>query len=293
MFGQGPDGPDDIFDRLVTENLVPTSSALIRRCCLDELGGFNEKMDFAEDWEMWLRLAATEKMMCIPQPLSYYWMEYPEALRYPDLRKFLSNRMTAVRNGCRARKLVRSVPADLEAYALAVSCLYAAFLAFALKQNDRATSYLARAIATDLNMFNRHRTWYFFQNYAQHEAAGLGTFDSPTELLKVVVPVFARLQPGERVEHFSQRAAWLLDQARASVAWLDWAAALCYLEMARQLDPRLSTRRLLVARLCLLYVQAALRRATRLLGRPVLSAGESARDMVSGLTRRPPGGPMP
>ena len=50
-------GPD-IFEALTYENFIPLHALLIRRECLQATGGFDETMRWAEDWHLWLRLAA-------------------------------------------------------------------------------------------------------------------------------------------------------------------------------------------------------------------------------------------
>ena len=267
LFGQGPDTPQDIFERLLMENLIPASSVMTRRDCLTAIGGFNEQMDFAEDWELWLRLAARYSQLCIPEPLSYYWMPSPDPIRYPNLDNFLAARTAAVRNGLESRRLVTPVGPDLEAQALGVSCLYAASLGFALGQSDKGTSYLTEAIALDPNMFNRPKTWYLLQNYARHEAANLGVFETAIDLLRAVFPAFVRAQPSMCRGQFAQRARWLVDEARGGAAWGDWGAVPCYLEMARQLDLDLPKRRRLMLTLRLTYAKATVRKALILLRR--------------------------
>jgi glycosyltransferase involved in cell wall biosynthesis len=47
----------ELFDLLVASNFVYTSTTL-RRDVLDRTGGFDERLHRAEDWELWLRIAA-------------------------------------------------------------------------------------------------------------------------------------------------------------------------------------------------------------------------------------------
>jgi glycosyltransferase involved in cell wall biosynthesis len=50
--------PEDLRVRLIHGNLVPggCSSVLARTSLLRELGGFDERLSYTEDWELWLRL---------------------------------------------------------------------------------------------------------------------------------------------------------------------------------------------------------------------------------------------
>lgn len=44
---------------LIGPNFVPLSTVLVRRSVLDLVGGFGEDLSRAEDWELWLRIAAS------------------------------------------------------------------------------------------------------------------------------------------------------------------------------------------------------------------------------------------
>jgi glycosyltransferase involved in cell wall biosynthesis len=48
------------------------SNVLIRRSALDEIGGFNETIQYSEDWEMWLRLATKYEFIVVPKPQILY-----------------------------------------------------------------------------------------------------------------------------------------------------------------------------------------------------------------------------
>ncbi len=45
-----------VFDELIRGNFIPAMSALVRRRCFDEVGGYDESL-YIEDWDMWLRIA--------------------------------------------------------------------------------------------------------------------------------------------------------------------------------------------------------------------------------------------
>jgi glycosyltransferase involved in cell wall biosynthesis len=52
-----PDDPRELFRLLLAGNFIYTSST-VRRAVLAEVGGFNGEVSPAEDWELWLRIAA-------------------------------------------------------------------------------------------------------------------------------------------------------------------------------------------------------------------------------------------
>jgi glycosyltransferase involved in cell wall biosynthesis len=63
----------DVYAKLVlTDFLDNGSNPLIRRQALLEVGGFDESLSPAEDWDMWLRLAARYHFVVVPLPQILY-----------------------------------------------------------------------------------------------------------------------------------------------------------------------------------------------------------------------------
>jgi glycosyltransferase involved in cell wall biosynthesis len=57
----------DVYERLLVSNFLENgSNPLIYREALVELGGFDESLKAAQDWDMWLRLAAKYSFTCVP-----------------------------------------------------------------------------------------------------------------------------------------------------------------------------------------------------------------------------------
>jgi hypothetical protein len=52
---------------LYARNAVPSSGALVRRSALDGLGGYDERLTFSEDHDLWLRLARTGAPVHVPE----------------------------------------------------------------------------------------------------------------------------------------------------------------------------------------------------------------------------------
>jgi hypothetical protein len=68
LFSNSPDDPmttsdvqrfDNLLPALIHENLGPTHAFLCPRVAVDKVGGFDESLRSCEDWDLWLRLAAT------------------------------------------------------------------------------------------------------------------------------------------------------------------------------------------------------------------------------------------
>ena len=58
---------------LYAANPIPTSSVVMRRAALERAGGFGSPVRLAEDWDLWLRLAARgEPFVCAPDAVVRY-----------------------------------------------------------------------------------------------------------------------------------------------------------------------------------------------------------------------------
>jgi len=55
---------------IYAEPLVATSTVMVRTDLLRAVGGFNEQLKRAEDWDLWLHLAACAPVGCVPQALT-------------------------------------------------------------------------------------------------------------------------------------------------------------------------------------------------------------------------------
>lgn len=78
---------------LGTVNLVNCPSVVARRECYDQLGGFDTRLVFTADWEMWMRIALFYDVAFIAEPLvRYRWHASNETLKFrnnPDeLREY-------------------------------------------------------------------------------------------------------------------------------------------------------------------------------------------------------------
>lgn len=58
---------------LYESNPIPTSSVVLRRAALEGVGGFESPVRLAEDWDLWLRLAARgDAFVCAPDAVVRY-----------------------------------------------------------------------------------------------------------------------------------------------------------------------------------------------------------------------------
>lgn len=61
-----------IFKRLLFGNYICNSTPIIRRECLEQVGGFDESIFVPADWDMWLRIAQKYQIGYIQEPLTKY-----------------------------------------------------------------------------------------------------------------------------------------------------------------------------------------------------------------------------
>jgi GT2 family glycosyltransferase len=61
----------EVLADLLGGNLISGSGSavVVRRSLLQQTGGFDERLSFAEDWDLWLRLAELSQVDFVPEPL--------------------------------------------------------------------------------------------------------------------------------------------------------------------------------------------------------------------------------
>ncbi|WP_009631864.1 glycosyltransferase family 2 protein [Synechocystis sp. PCC 7509] len=68
-----PDAEGNVWNQIIEENLILCGSVpTIRRRCFEEVGVFDPDLLSAEDWDMWIRLAANYSFALIKEPLVLY-----------------------------------------------------------------------------------------------------------------------------------------------------------------------------------------------------------------------------
>jgi hypothetical protein len=100
-FVLGPDGLAQVF----AENVVGTSTVIARTDLLRTEGGFDEALSQAEDWDLWLRLAARAPVGCVPVVLAEYLQHRPGNLSRAAAARARAMRMVAARHAAAVRAL--------------------------------------------------------------------------------------------------------------------------------------------------------------------------------------------
>jgi glycosyltransferase involved in cell wall biosynthesis len=67
-----PTDPSTVSVRLLQGNVLAHSAVVIRRDCLDAVGGYRATFAHAEDYDLWLRMAERHELANIAEPLTRY-----------------------------------------------------------------------------------------------------------------------------------------------------------------------------------------------------------------------------
>lgn len=91
----------EVWEKIIERNMVACSSAMVHRCCFETVGVFDKNLRFAEDWDMWIRIAARYHLAVIKEPLVGY-REHPNskskkyASRLQDFRTIIEKAFDSV-----------------------------------------------------------------------------------------------------------------------------------------------------------------------------------------------------
>ncbi len=79
----------EVLDTLLQGNFIPGPTALIRRCCYDEVGLYDENLPW-EDWDMWMRIARRYSFLYSPTPSTKY-RNHQKSLSHSDPVRMLKD----------------------------------------------------------------------------------------------------------------------------------------------------------------------------------------------------------
>jgi len=94
----GEDGGDDLVAELLVRNFVTTSTAVIPRRVLNDVGLFDEDLENSMDWDLWLRIAMDYRFHGLEETVCLYL--FHEDQRIKDLKAV---------HRCRARVLEKAL----------------------------------------------------------------------------------------------------------------------------------------------------------------------------------------
>ena len=121
---------------LIRRNPFVHSSVMLRRAVLEQVGGYDEQLDVAQDYDLWLRIGRVTRLANLPDPLV--------------LRRLAPGRVSSVRDSARLRAEVRIKLRALRSGAYPAWCVV--FLAkplLALTLPGVARRFLRRAMSRE------------------------------------------------------------------------------------------------------------------------------------------------
>ena len=110
-FELGPDAMAQIY----AENVVGTSTVVASTALLRSVGGFGEVLCSAEDWDLWLKLAAEAPVGCVPEVLADYSIGRPGAVSRDRNARLTALREIARRHAEPVRRMAPSAISACEA----------------------------------------------------------------------------------------------------------------------------------------------------------------------------------
>jgi hypothetical protein len=128
---------------------------MIRRACLEELGGFRQEFVPGEDWELWLRIAARYGVVEVDRPVARRRLH----------GESLTAGFTVESVGASHDRILRALFSDglagsrLESYAYAANDRTLAGVAAGLRQRGLFSSHLARALRRQPSLLLEAETW--------------------------------------------------------------------------------------------------------------------------------------
>jgi glycosyltransferase involved in cell wall biosynthesis len=131
-----------ITNELLLSNFVNFNSALVRRECIQEVGGFDENLSMGIDWDLWLRISTRYEFAFLPEQTYSYrlWanqMSHQKKKRFQNAMKIL-DKFEQKYSGFVALKTLQEARA-LVYRDLALACAD-------IEENKNAYRYIARAI---------------------------------------------------------------------------------------------------------------------------------------------------
>jgi hypothetical protein len=139
-----PDQP--AFASLVMGTPIMIHTAVIRRTCLQAVGDFDETLSGNEDWDMWLRLAASYEVGFNPEPVAVYSVsvvDYPSRLNHYQMQQTIPQMI---------ERAFRYLPPDSPLLALKPRAVararveWGACLEYALGHGQRVVAHLQEAL---------------------------------------------------------------------------------------------------------------------------------------------------
>lgn len=133
----------NVLKYIVEENLILCGSApMVRRSCLEAVQGFDQTLMSAEDWDLWIRIAARYEFAVVREPLVLYRQHLNS--KSNNIERHLKHRLKVI------DKTFETVAKDLQPLkerALGRAYLSVAWKLFVQKDYKTSTMYRQKALS--------------------------------------------------------------------------------------------------------------------------------------------------
>jgi len=85
-----------LFYELILRNFINIQTVLVRKVCLEEAGGFDERIELVQDWLMWVRLSRQHAFTYCEEPLARYRV-HARSTNIVQKRQYAQNRFKVFR----------------------------------------------------------------------------------------------------------------------------------------------------------------------------------------------------
>lgn len=211
----GPPGKSVVirnyFADLFMGDVIPGggSSSMARRQAVLEAGMFDPAMDYAEEWDVWIRLAPLGLFAYVPEPLTLFRISgWEKSLRREASETLITRPLRLIE---RAKGLWKGDPAEAERLArLGTARLWtrAALASFQLGDGQSGRAQLEKAIGYDLSLSKAEALFHLALDRARLIRVEYETFSLAEEFLDLF---FTHLPPNALAKPNTQKKAlaWL------------------------------------------------------------------------------------
>jgi glycosyltransferase involved in cell wall biosynthesis len=105
---QIPSISGDVYANLLYKNFITSETPIVRATCLSDVGGFDTDLEFAEDYDLWLRIAQKYKIGVVSESLAVAHQGHPDRLsndwerRYSATERLIEKHCADLRTESRA-----------------------------------------------------------------------------------------------------------------------------------------------------------------------------------------------
>lgn len=184
-----PYSDGEIWEEIVESNMIACSSVIVRQSCLEVTGTFDSTLVVAEDWDLWIRVAAAYRISVIKAPLVHYRIHpSSKSKRYPemvdDFRKIIERAFQSAP--------YEFLPIRSRSYGRVNLCI--AWKCIQAKEPDfgKATFFCRQALSHYPNLrFSREFISYSIAN-TMMQIMGMGSYVWCLSLFNTVRKIFSR-----------------------------------------------------------------------------------------------------